>query len=157
MGEPKDMDQRHWNQMCRETPLLAKLSDEDYRKLFCQWKHGKNQEVLGYLTCLCLDEIGETRDTLSEHLYDKVVKAIRHKLRFGSEDLKDLVHLRPDDHQVTSRLIENDNWLKDSGVSQEDGLLMEPSENWLKRIAAAKQPFEPQNTPDQRYHLNGCE
>ena len=102
------MDLRLWYLISQETPILAKLTAEDYQYLYCQYKFGTHQGRLGYLAVMLL---GEQGDTLG-HLHEKVKETIEHKIDFKHQDLDEFLLLGPADYQMRLRIRDNDGLLE---------------------------------------------
>ena len=118
------LSQTLWKQMCLNTSCLNRLSTEDYKNLFCQYKFGADKQILEYLACLLLQKRSGSRSLMSKILQSKVVKALCHKIDFENENLINFLHLRSNDDQVRVSLMKNDKLLKESGITYVNGLLV---------------------------------
>ena len=104
------MDQRLWHILCRETPILDKLTAQDYQYLYCQYKFGTRQGLLGHLAVILRDEQGN----VPEGLHEKVKSAIEHKIDFKHQDFEEFLPLKQADYRIRLLIRDNEGMLEDA-------------------------------------------
>ena len=98
-----------WDRLRQKTPILDRLTESDYHYLYCQYKFGTHQGMLGKLALALLDEEGN----VSEDLDGKIQNAIEHMIDFNKHQLRNYLLLRPLDFEVRMKIRDIDAMLKD--------------------------------------------